>query len=45
MDLETDIDGVEFEKSTVGQEFNHRDFTFLILDFNFFGPFWYCLGQ
>ena len=33
VDLETNIDGVEF-KSTAGQEFNHRDFTFLILNFN-----------
>ena len=28
VDLETTIDGVEFEKSTAGQEFNHQYFTF-----------------
>ena len=33
MDLETNIDGVEFEKSAAGQEFNHQDFTFWFLNF------------
>ena len=28
VDLKTNIDGVEFEKSTADQEFNHQDFTF-----------------
>ena len=44
VDLETNIDCVEFVKSTAGLEFNHRDFTFWFW-FLIFGTFWYCLGQ
>ena len=35
VDLETNIDCVEFVKSTAGLEFNHRDFTFWFWFFNF----------